>query len=98
MAGRQFTGYGTLRIPARPPAGYQKPMFKQGEFQPETAVPVTGRYELYHVLGRRTGVCADFVVGQVLPAAPRGWFWSLMSTDANDPGCADALMEQAIQL
>ena len=72
-------------------------MFKQGEFQPETTVPVTERYELYHVLGRRTGVCADFVVGQALPAGPRGWFWSL-STDAKVPGGFDAPTEQAIQL
>ena len=56
-------------------------MFKQGEYAPGTPVPITGRYELWHVLGRRTGVIADFPLGEVLPARPRGWFWSLVTVE-----------------
>ena len=33
------------------------------------------------VLGRRTGVIADFPLGEVLPARPRGWFWSLVTVE-----------------
>ena len=56
-------------------------MFKQGEYAPVTPEPITGRYELCHVLGRRTGVIADFPLGEVLPAGPRGWFWSLVTVE-----------------
>jgi hypothetical protein len=52
-------------------------MFKQREFPPGTTVPVTGGYELCHVLGRRTGVTGNFVQGQSLPDGPVGWFWTL---------------------
>jgi hypothetical protein len=39
----------------RPSARCNAHMFKQGEYEPGPAVPITGRYELCHVLGRRTG-------------------------------------------
>ena len=55
------------------------------EFEPGTAAPISGTYELHHVLGNKTGQCADLVVGQVLPAAPLGWFWSA-SRRASDAG------------
>jgi hypothetical protein len=53
-------------------------MYTQGEFQPGTTVPVTGRYELCNVFGCWTGVSETFLMGETLPAGPRGWFWSLM--------------------
>jgi hypothetical protein len=46
------------------------------EFEPETAAPISGTYELHHMLGYRTGEYVDMVIGQALPPAPRGWFWS----------------------
>jgi hypothetical protein len=58
-------------------------MFKQGEYLPGTATPVTGTYHLCNVLGGRTGLSGDFVEGQRLPATPKGWFWSIDSP--NDP-------------
>jgi hypothetical protein len=57
-------------------ARYNACMFKLDEYEPGTAVPITGRYELCHVLGRRTGVIQELPLGEVLPAAPRGWFWT----------------------
>jgi hypothetical protein len=47
------------------------------EFEPGTAAPISGRYELHHMLGNRTGEYVDLVIGQALPPAPRGWFWSV---------------------
>ena len=41
-------------------------------------MPVTGRYELCNVFGCWTGVSETFLMGETLPAGPRGWFWSLM--------------------
>src|SRR6476660_9352727 len=67
-------------FPVRP-NGYEARMFKQGEYEPGSAVPITGRYELCHVLGRRTGVIAELPLGEVLPAGPRGWFWSLVTVE-----------------
>ena len=69
-------GFSSLR-----PNRYDARMFKQGEYAPGTPVPITGHYELCHVLGRRTGVIADFPLGEVLPARPRGWFWSLVTVE-----------------
>jgi hypothetical protein len=46
------------------------------EFEPGTAAPISGTYELHHMLGNRTGEYVDLVIGQALPPAPRGWFWS----------------------
>ena len=46
------------------------------ELEPGTAAPISGTYELHHMLGNRTGQYVDLVIGQALPPAPRGWFWS----------------------
>ena len=46
------------------------------EFEPGTAAPISGTYELHHVLGNRIGQYVDLVIGQALPSAPRGWYWS----------------------
>jgi hypothetical protein len=73
------TGY--YGFPSLRPNRYDARMFKQGEYASGTPVPITGRYELCHVLGRRTGVIADCPLGEVLPAGPRGWFWSLVTVD-----------------
>jgi len=77
-------GFSSLR-----PNRYDARMFKQGEYAPGTPVPITGRYELCHVLGRRTGVIADFPLGEVLPAGPRGWFWSIVTLE--DPSKNEAI-------
>ena len=57
------------------------------EFEPGTAAPISGTYELRHVLGKRTGQSVDLVIGQALPPAPRGWFWSACCriTEARPP-------------
>jgi hypothetical protein len=51
-------------------------MLGPNEFEPGTAAPETGTYELRLLLGGRTGECIEIAVGRPLPAAPRGWFWS----------------------
>jgi hypothetical protein len=51
-------------------------MFGLNEFEPGTAAPVAGTYELRHVLGKRTGLTVDLVAGEQLPSGPRAWFWS----------------------
>jgi hypothetical protein len=57
------------------------------EFEPGTAAPISDTYELHHFLGNRTGEYVDLVIGQALPPAPRGWFWSACGrvSDAGPP-------------
>jgi hypothetical protein len=57
-------------------------MLQQNEHQPGMTVPATGNYELRNVFGSRTGSIGEFSAGQTLPAAPRGWFWSLVPREA----------------
>jgi hypothetical protein len=37
------------------------------EFEPGTAAPISGKYELQHLLGNRTGEYVDLAIGQALP-------------------------------
>jgi hypothetical protein len=59
-------------------------MFNRGEYEPGSAAPIAGRYQLHHVLGQPTDVVCEVAAGQALAKGPRGWFWSLVQ--ASKPG------------
>ena len=60
-------------------------MYPPNEFEPGTAAPLSGRYELHHVLGGCTGLTVNAVAGEQLPTGPRGWFWSRLPVDESLP-------------
>jgi hypothetical protein len=79
--GRGEPDTGHYGFPSLCPNRYDAHVFKQDEYEPGTSVPITGRYESCHVFGRRTGVIVELPLGRVLPAGPRGWFWSLVTVE-----------------
>ena len=60
-------------------------MVTPGECPSGTAVLSSGRYELCDALGHRTGLIVEFVEGEMVPAGPKGWFWSI-ATEADRQG------------
>ncbi len=52
------------------------------EFPPGTRAPSCGIYEQRNVLGTPTGVRIIVARGDVLPAAPRGFTWSIVEVHA----------------
>ena len=55
-------------------------------FAPGSMVPVTGRYELYHGFGFRTGLVVNCMAGQTLPSSPKGSSWMFCSGAVRDIG------------
>ena len=50
------------------------------EFPPGMQAPADGVYEQRNVLGSLTGVRVTVRQGDVLPAAPRGFTWSIVKS------------------
>ncbi|HXA22880.1 MAG TPA: hypothetical protein VNW90_11310 [Acetobacteraceae bacterium] len=51
------------------------------EHAPNDAAPASGRYELLNVFGTATGEASRAIEGELLPAAPLGYKWRLVSVD-----------------
>jgi hypothetical protein len=58
------------------------------EHPPGIPAPTAGIYEQRNVLGSVTGVQVSMAKGETLPAAPRGFTWSLVQAP-RDAGCAE---------
>jgi len=52
------------------------------EYPQGMPAPIAGTYAQRNVLGSATGGQVTVAQGEVLPAAPRGFTWSLLGTDA----------------
>ena len=56
------------------------------EHPPGMPAPLAGIYEQRNVLGSATGVQVSMAEGETLPAAPRGFTWSLVRARAGAGG------------
>ncbi len=51
---------------------------KRSEYPPGVPAPLAGIYEQRNVLGTPTGARVAVAQGEMLPAAPRGFTWSIV--------------------
>ena len=54
------------------------------EYPPGTQAPASGVYEQRNVFGAPTGDRVTLARGETLPAAPRGFTWSLVKRATDD--------------
>ncbi|HET6195458.1 MAG TPA: hypothetical protein VFE12_06885 [Acetobacteraceae bacterium] len=54
------------------------------EFPPGASAPVAGTYEQRSVLGAPTGHRVTVAHGEALPAAPRGFTWRRVRSEAEE--------------